>query len=70
MLLEADRYKPSILKANEQMLTHLKQQSPCLSEFSVIQVVVIQVSFSLTTGLHLLLKDVSTLLHLLFRARA
>lgn len=26
MLLEADRYKPSILNANEQMLTHLKQR--------------------------------------------
>lgn len=26
MLLEADRYKPSILNANEQILTHLKQR--------------------------------------------
>lgn len=26
MLLEADKYKPSILNANEQMLTHLKQR--------------------------------------------
>lgn len=26
MLLEADRYKPSMLNANEQMLTHLKQK--------------------------------------------
>lgn len=26
VLLEADRYKPSILNANEQILTHLKQR--------------------------------------------
>lgn len=26
VLLEADRYKPSMLNANEQMLTHLKQK--------------------------------------------
>lgn len=37
VLLEADRYKPSILNANEQMLTHLRYRESLSELYFVIQ---------------------------------